>query len=105
MPYIRPRDRVELNTMQREPANAGELNYMLTRVCLAYVARGELNYQAINDVIGALEGAKQEFYRRLAVPYEEFKSGVNGDVYPEVESHDKPLPFGQVFDTIAPHDD
>lgn len=41
-----------------------------------------LNYQMINDVMGALESAKLEFYRRIAVPYEETKRKDNGDVYP-----------------------
>jgi len=33
------------------------------------------------DVLGALEGAKQEFYRRKVVQYEENKIAENGDVY------------------------
>lgn len=31
--------------------------------------------------MGAVEGAKTEFYRRIAVPYEEKKIRENGDVY------------------------
>jgi len=33
--------------------------------------------------MGALEGAKLEFYRRVVVPYEEKKMKENGDVYNE----------------------
>jgi len=46
-----------------------------------YTINEGLTYQTINDVIGALEGAKMEFYRRVAVPYEEGKIILNGDVY------------------------
>ena len=62
--------------------NAGELNYMLTMVIQDYLGAPEsLTYMKINDIMGALEGAKLEFYRRIAVPYENTKLSVNGDVY------------------------
>lgn len=38
-------------------------------------------YDSLNAVIGVLECAKQEFYRRAAVPYENQKITENGDVY------------------------
>jgi len=40
-----------------------------------------LRYQNINDLLGALEGAKLELYRRVAAPYEDEKVESNGDVY------------------------
>lgn len=84
MPYI-PQDRrhaVGVDVDNNSPAaSAGELNFQLTEVLIGYVKRHN-NYQGINDVIGALEAAKMEFYRRWVVPYEEFKMHVNGDVYP-----------------------
>jgi hypothetical protein len=64
------------------PQNAGELNYAVTNLVLGYIAQHGKNYQHINDVIGALEGAKLEFYRRLVGPYEDTKIAENGDVYP-----------------------
>ena len=39
------------------------------------------SYATINDIIGALEGAKMEFYRRVVAPYEDEKIKENGDVY------------------------
>lgn len=39
------------------------------------------NYQGINDIIGALEGAKAEFQRRKVADYEDTKIAENGDVY------------------------
>ena len=78
MPYIEEESRGAL----RETLFAmcpGELNYLFTYIINEYVNH-DFNYQRINDVIGALEGAKLEFYRRHVVPYEEEKRRQNGDV-------------------------
>lgn len=61
--------------------NPGELNYLFTLLAIDYVYRNGKNYQHINDVLGAFEGAKMEFYRRMAAPYEDTKIEQNGDVY------------------------
>jgi len=39
----------------------------------------------INAIIGALECAKLELYRRVAAPYEDDKIAENGDVYTQSE--------------------
>lgn len=86
MPYIKQERRL---AMLREAQAAfpptmgvpGELNYEITLKILEYMTQHGLSYQTINDVIGALEGAKLEFYRRIAVPYEDRKIAENGDVY------------------------
>lgn len=75
MPYIK-QDRRQLVF----PENAGELNYTFTMIVQQYF-KEHSNYQGINDIIGALEGAKLEFYRRVASPYEDIKIKENGDVY------------------------
>jgi hypothetical protein len=62
--------------------SSGELNYAITRVALAYLADHGLSYSTINDIMGAFSGAQAEFYRRVAVPYENKKIAANGDVYP-----------------------
>lgn len=62
------------------PHNAGELNYVFTRISLDYIKRFGENYQHWNDVIGALEGAKLELYRRYIAPYEDQKIQQNGDI-------------------------
>lgn len=59
----------------------GNLNYLFTLSILAYLCTNGHTYQTMNDIIGALEGAKQEFYRRIVIPYEEKKIQENGDVY------------------------
>jgi len=63
---------------------AGELNYVITMVAIRYIRDHGLSYQTINDVMGAFISASQEFYRRVAVPYEEKKRKKNGDIpYPK----------------------
>lgn len=82
MPYIKQANRDALTILSVNDAeNAGELNFLLTSVIKQYIDYNGLNYQHINDVIGALEGAKIEFYRRIAGPYEDKKIEENGDVY------------------------
>lgn len=82
MPYIKKNQRDALTILSVNDAeNAGELNFLLTSVIKQYIDYNGLNYQHINDVLGALEGAKIEFYRRIAGPYEETKIKENGDVY------------------------
>jgi len=86
MPYIKmiDRDRVDYITDAASNVgilNAGELNYLITRLCITFMNDNGKNYQNINNVVGALEGAKMEFYRRYAAPYEDTKIKENGDVY------------------------
>jgi hypothetical protein len=78
MPYIKKEDRERARLY---PRSAGELNYAVTILIKSYIKHNCLSYQTINDILGALEGAKAEFYRRVAVPYEDMKISTNGDVY------------------------
>jgi len=85
MPYISQRTRNEFVldrgfSLPYTIENPGELNYLITELVKVYRATNH-GYQAINDIIGALEGAKLEFYRRIAAPYEDLKIEGNGDVY------------------------
>ena len=79
MPYIDKQKRK--NVIVYGALNAGELNYEITMVITQYMLKKGLKYQVINDIIGALEGAKLEFYRRAVTPYEDMKKDLNGDVY------------------------
>ncbi len=79
MPYIKKEDRESVARIG--PVTAGELNYAITILLLNYWNLHSKNYLTINDLIGALEGAKLEFYRRIVVPYENTKITQNGDVY------------------------
>jgi hypothetical protein len=81
MPYI---DKLARKVVAEEGAStAGELNYIFTLALVDYIQRKGLSYQTINDIVGALEGAKAEFQRRIVVAYEDAKMKQNGDVYPE----------------------
>jgi hypothetical protein len=93
MPYIKEEQRGELDAGRvdgdgnvdggRPPKSAGELNYAITRLITVFVEDWGLSYGTLNDVVGALECAKLELYRRVAAPYEDSKIRENGDVYPE----------------------
>lgn len=84
MPYIKQEDRVRLleTTVidKAEINNPGDLNYLITVLINRYLQQHGLRYQQINDVVGALEGAKLEFYRKVAAPYEDKKIKENGEV-------------------------
>jgi hypothetical protein len=85
MPYIAPEARERIDA-GGEPETPGELNYLLTRAVDAYLRRaaereGRIRYADLNEVIGVLECAKLELYRRVAAPYEDEKMAESGDVY------------------------
>ena len=90
MPYIHPIDRVRLDPwLSEQPGGlaAGQLNYVLTKVIQRYlkdigILQGSVGYSALNEVVGVLECAKLELYRRRIAPYEDKKKEENGDVYP-----------------------
>ena len=81
MPYINKEARAAIDLAGKTPANAGELNYKITKMLTAYMSAHGKSYQIMNDIMGALEGAKLEMYRRVAAPYENVKLSENGDVY------------------------
>jgi hypothetical protein len=59
----------------------GNVNYIVTLLLQkVYGDCDNTNYSCINDAIGELECIKQEFYRRVAAPYEDRKIAQNGDV-------------------------
>ena len=85
MPYIRPESREAFDEwLGRGPGflkmSAGELNYVITTLCLCWL-NGAVGYANYNDVVGVLETTKLEFYRRALAPYEDEKRKSNGDVY------------------------
>lgn len=79
MPYIPKEDR--LNLKESSNLTEGELNYLITRLLNDQINRKGLKYATINSLIGTLECAKLELYRRIAGPYEDKAVERNGDVY------------------------
>jgi hypothetical protein len=87
MPYIEPSQRMPLDPLIEKLAIAlpetdfaGQLNYVVSKLA-AHLLHDKLNYARVNEIIGALECAKLELYRRVAAPYEDTKVDQNGDVY------------------------
>lgn len=94
MPYIEQKDRDKIikrtvfaaeNTFiginVGEINKPGELNYAITEMVIDYINRKGVSYTNMNEVVGVLECAKMELYRRMAAPYEDIKIEENGDVY------------------------
>ena len=79
MPYIKQNYRSIVEEAGAD--NPGELNYLITMNCLDYLSTTNQKYEDFNAVIGALECAKLEMYRRMIAPYEDNKKEENGDVY------------------------
>jgi len=98
MPYIKINKRVIINNKINELLNNvskmkfveneivfdvedGDINYIITRILLAYLCGTNMSYKTLNSVIGILECVKMELYRRVVEPYENKKIKDNGDVY------------------------
>ena len=82
MPYIKQEYR-DVLAVGNPPQNVGELNYVITSTIIEYLRQQpKVNYEVLNGVIGVLEAAKLEFYRKIVGPYENLKIAENGDVYP-----------------------
>ena len=96
MPYINQEERQELDdtialmvnciknnkTSLSNPHDLknylGRLNYCFSRI--ANGVMGDVSYSKIAMITGVLENIKQEFYRRVASPYENQKINQNGDI-------------------------
>ena len=77
IPYIKQERRYIASSA---PADVGELNYAITQLVLGYLPPSP-RYADYNSVVGVLESAKLECYRRAVAPYENQKAFDNGDVY------------------------
>jgi len=89
MPYIEPEHRKDLEgDLKRIQTGLlwftnkgpGYLNYIITKILVSWLGTNP-NYAKYNEVIGVLECAKLELYRRQVAAYEEKKCLQNGDVY------------------------
>ena len=96
MPYIDEEERLELDTqidnmilaIRNNKTNLnnphdfsnylGRINYCFSRII--YGVMRDVSYRNIAMVTGVLENIKQEYYRRVAEPYEDIKIRQNGDI-------------------------
>lgn len=115
MPYIAPKDRQNYDVLIDQLAErivkdakeygydgafAGLLNYVCTRLALRIVMMqfGKMRYWLIAVIAGVFKNAGDEFYRRVAAPYEEEQIVKNGDVdlykefQEEIQKIKNPLP-------------
>lgn len=84
MPYVDSKQKEEIDSIHIGSFNAktpGQLNYAITKLMLNYCTNKACDYSTLNAVMGAVESAKLEFYRRRVAPYEDIKIEQNGDVY------------------------
>ena len=94
MPYIAQEHRSEYDVLIRELAarlraqsdnqRKGHANYVITQLLRRAWALEQPEHESYSshaDVIGTLECAKLELYRRVAAPYEDAKRDETGDVY------------------------
>ena len=79
MPYVDQESRHKL-LEGKNPETSGELTYVIYSEILKYLDTKGSNWQAYSDILGALEGAKLEIYRRRVAPHEDSKIQENGDV-------------------------
>ena len=92
MPYIKREFRNELdnsiynlscdirNTDGTGVSREGLMNYAISKLIME-VYGPTWSYSSINEIIGVLECAKMEFYRKVAANYEDGKEEENGNVY------------------------
>jgi len=93
MPYIKREERGEFDEIvaklaqrvraigeKNATATAGNLNYIISTLLHAVYGAAP-RYHQHNEIVGVLECAKQEWYRRRAAPYEDEKIEENGDVF------------------------
>ncbi len=88
MPYIKPDSRMKYQEgidsllgafNETDELKVGDVNYVVSTLVWE-LFKNKYSYTQANNLIGALECVKQEFYRRMVVPYEEEKIKENGDI-------------------------
>lgn len=84
MPYIPKSDRWKVDDKVKALADCiesdGDYNYVISKLFLLLAQKRGVSYAAYNALIGVLECAKLEAYRRHVAPYEDTKIQQNGDV-------------------------
>jgi hypothetical protein len=84
MPYIKPEDRKKFEFLldaATQIDNCGDLNYVVSKICLQYLRKKGKKYQNINDIMGALTCVQHELYRKCFGIYEDEKEKENGTIF------------------------
>ncbi|KKM24078.1 hypothetical protein LCGC14_1608680 [marine sediment metagenome] len=84
MPYIKQEKRKELEMplakLLFKLNSKGDYNYIITMMLHHFIEKNGLRYEHLNDAMGIVESAKQEFYRTVVAPYEDKKIEENGSI-------------------------
>lgn len=85
MPYIKKEYRKKFNKIIKDLDlivfdSAGELNYLITNICLKYLLQMGIGYGNLNTTEGVLMKVKDEINRRITSLYENNKIKENGDL-------------------------
>jgi hypothetical protein len=93
MPYIEQKDRKILNDKMKDLLNhidtqetsIGEMNFIISSLLNTFMLKKaknlKFNYEVCNSLIGVLECAKLELYRKVIADYEDYKIEENGELY------------------------
>jgi hypothetical protein len=90
MPYLTKHARKRLDThitalievlLEEGISIPGGLNYAICRVADGVTAANGESYNLYNTLLGSVEAAKLEIYRRMVAPYEDLKQKQNGEVF------------------------
>lgn len=81
MPYLEKSRRKAIEAKSICIDKGGDVNYVVTQLCQNFLALKGESYATYNELIGALECAKLELYRRKTGPYEDLKIKQHGDVW------------------------
>jgi len=91
MPYISADERNDIDEKLGDFViyDGGELQYVIARLIQDYyyfteANFGEVRYEHVEQMMGALAGASMEHYRMIVAPYEDKKIKENGGVYGNV---------------------
>ena len=84
MPYIKQNEKnlyeYYLKNISQFITNPGELTYCIYRLMLLMTKKNNKSFANMSSIIGSIECAKMEYYRRIVSPYEDKKIKENGDV-------------------------
>lgn len=92
MPYIKqerrqPFDEIvkefdkRLNNGSIKDITVGDLNYLISQICMSYMYIKGKSYDTLNGIHGVLNCSSEEIRRRITNKYEDSKISENGDCF------------------------
>lgn len=108
MPYIEQEERDQIDPKLEEllmhmgPLTPGQFVYIIYQIALWQATNGgvdklPVNWTKCNEIVGNIDCAGKEFYRRVVGPYEGEAIAKNGDCYVPTKRR-RPEPLMDPFD-------